>query len=178
MFTVHAGEFLVGQYIESTFKDKRVWLPTKDAGIDLLVTNSTNTKTLGLQVKFSRDFLPIMNLKPSTQKQLKSCTWFNFDRDKLGNSAAHYWIFVLLGFEGRSYDYLIVKPKELLRQLEMIHGASPKYRMYVWVTNQGRAWLARGLKRLAEDQIANNTFTDKSREVTTHLNDWSAIKNL
>ena len=35
MFTVHAGEFLVGQYIEGKLK-KNVWLPTKDVGVDLL----------------------------------------------------------------------------------------------------------------------------------------------
>jgi hypothetical protein len=28
LFTVHAGEFLVGQHIESSFKDKNVWVPT------------------------------------------------------------------------------------------------------------------------------------------------------
>jgi hypothetical protein len=46
MFTLHAGEFLVGQYIEGNFKDKSVWMPTKDVGVDLLVTNAANTKTL------------------------------------------------------------------------------------------------------------------------------------
>jgi hypothetical protein len=65
LFTVHAGEFLVGQHIESTFKDKKVWVPTKDSGVDLLlVTNAENTKAITLQVKFSRDFLPIMKLGP------------------------------------------------------------------------------------------------------------------
>ena len=57
MFTVHAGEFLVGQYIEGKLK-KNVWMPTKDVGVDLLVTNAANTRAVTLQVKFSRDFLP------------------------------------------------------------------------------------------------------------------------
>jgi hypothetical protein len=38
IFTVHAGEFLAGQYIEREFK-KNVWVPRKDTGIDLLVTD-------------------------------------------------------------------------------------------------------------------------------------------
>ena len=71
LFTVHAGEFLVGQHIEKEFKDKSVWVPTKDKGIDLLVTNSGNTKAVTLQVKFSRDFLPIMKLNPAAQRQLR-----------------------------------------------------------------------------------------------------------
>ena len=67
IFTVHAGEFLVGQHIESSFKDKRVWVPTKDIGIDLLVTNFDNSKSISLQVKFSRNFLPIKKLPLETQ---------------------------------------------------------------------------------------------------------------
>ena len=59
LFTVHAGEFLVGQHIERKFKRTNVWVPTKDVGVDLLVTNATSTKAVSLQVKFSRDFLPI-----------------------------------------------------------------------------------------------------------------------
>jgi hypothetical protein len=68
IFTVHAGEFLVGQYIESRFKGTNVWVPTKDRGFDLLITNGTHKKTLSLQVKFSRDFLPTMKLEPSALK--------------------------------------------------------------------------------------------------------------
>ena len=45
MFTIHAGEFLVGQHIELFFKDKNVWVPTKGSGIDLLVANSLNKKS-------------------------------------------------------------------------------------------------------------------------------------
>jgi len=50
IFTVHAGEFLVGQHIESKFKDKNVWVPTKDLGLDLLVTNKSNKRALSVQV--------------------------------------------------------------------------------------------------------------------------------
>lgn len=72
MFTVHAGEFLVGQYIEERFKNKNVWVPTKDLGIDLLVTNRTRQESMALQVKFSRDFLPTMTLNAGILRQLRS----------------------------------------------------------------------------------------------------------
>jgi hypothetical protein len=178
LFTVHAGEFLVGQHIESSFKDKNVWVPTRDLGIDLLVTNSANTKAATLQVKFSRDFLPIMKLEVSAQKQLRSCTWFKLDQKKLTQSAAHYWVLVLLGFEEHSYDYLIIEPKALMRRLETIHGVFQRYQTYVWVTKQQRAWLTRGISKADQERIANNAFEDKSRDVTAHLNDWSAIRSL
>ncbi|GAG73038.1 unnamed protein product [marine sediment metagenome] len=53
MFTIHAGEYLVGSYIEEKLKDFNVWVPSKDKGVDLLVTDSKNKKTVSLQVKFS-----------------------------------------------------------------------------------------------------------------------------
>lgn len=178
LFTIHAGEFLVGQYIDKNFKDKKVWVPTKDTGIDLLITNSAPTRAVALQVKFSRDFLPTGRLEPFSQKQLRTFTWFTLDRKHLVRSTAHYWVFVLLGFEKNSYDYLIIKPKELLRRLEEIHGVSTRYDPYVWVTKQDQAWLARDLKKADEERIANSTYRNKSRDVTRHLNDWSAIKDL
>ena len=39
LFTIHAGEFLVGEYISRKLKrDFDVWLPVQDTGVDLLVT--------------------------------------------------------------------------------------------------------------------------------------------
>jgi hypothetical protein len=179
IFTVHAGEFLVGQHIESSFKNKRVWVPTKDIGIDLLVTNQDNSKSVSLQVKFSRDFLPIKKLPLETQARLRSCTWFSFDRKRLSESPARYWVLVLLSFEKKSYDYLLITPQELLRRLEAIHGVSPRYQVYVWVTKRDRAWLARGLKKADEAQIANGTFRDELRDVTRYLEEhWSLIRDL
>src|SRR6266581_2772997 len=57
IFSIHAGEYLVGTHIEENYKNLNVWLPTKDTGIDLLVTDQTNSKNVSLQVKFSKDFL-------------------------------------------------------------------------------------------------------------------------
>ncbi len=37
LFTIHAGEYLVGERIEKNFKEWNVWIPSKDTGIDLLV---------------------------------------------------------------------------------------------------------------------------------------------
>jgi hypothetical protein len=53
LFTVHAGEYLVGDHIERTYPGWNVWVPSKDTGVDLLVTDKRNQKTVSLQVKFS-----------------------------------------------------------------------------------------------------------------------------
>jgi hypothetical protein len=57
LFTVHAGEFLVAHEIESEFPRVNLWVPAKDTGVDLLVSDKSNKTTLSLQVKFSRDYL-------------------------------------------------------------------------------------------------------------------------
>jgi hypothetical protein len=176
MFTIHAHEFLVGQYIESKFKDKNVWVPTKDTGIDLLVTNAVNTEAVSLQVKYSRDFLPIMKLESAVFRQLRSRTWFRIERDSLIKSTARYWVFVLLGFEKHSCDYLIIEPQVMARKLTAVHGPLPLYQIYVCVTDKGRAWLTRGLKGSDYRAIANDAFGDADRDVSPHLNNWAAIQ--
>jgi hypothetical protein len=178
IFTVHAGEFLVGQHIESNFRDAQVWVPTKDIGVDLLVTNQANTNATGLQVKFSRDFLPTMKLEPSTLAALKSCTWFSLDREKIAKSVANVWVLVLLGFEKKTYDYLIVRPSDLLHRLNGLHGHSKRYQVYVWVTKNGRAWLTRGLEKRDQQRIAQGAFDDEQREISNQLNMWSEIEAL
>jgi len=58
IFTIHAGEFLVGDFIEQHFRNTNVWLPSKDSGVDLLVTNKKNQVTVSLQLKFRHTPLP------------------------------------------------------------------------------------------------------------------------
>jgi len=80
LFTIHAGEYLVGSHIENKFKDLRVWIPSKDTGIDLLVSNADNSKAMSIQVKFSKDF--------SHQTKSLSCGWWTLNEQKLADSTA------------------------------------------------------------------------------------------
>ncbi len=70
LFTIHAGEYLVGSHIENQFKDWRVWIPSKDTGIDLLVSNADNSKTASIQVKFQKTFWSHM------ENQIIRANWF------------------------------------------------------------------------------------------------------
>ena len=184
LFTVHGGEFLVGQHIEAAFKEKSVWIPTKDVGIDLLVANTGYTRVMTLQVKFSRDFLPAMKLKPSVLKELRSCTWFTVTREKLKKSPARLWVFVLLGFEAMTYDYIVIEPTILLDRLDQISQYKHEERnsrpcqIYIWVTQHERAWLTRGLKKAEQESIAKETFESPSRDLTHYLNNWAVIEEL
>jgi hypothetical protein len=97
LFTIHAGEYLVGSHIEQQFRRVNVWVPSRDTGVDLLVSDRRNRRAVSLQVKFSKDFL-VTHMGPVFQKDLRSCGWWTIDQNKLQDSPADFWVFVLHGF--------------------------------------------------------------------------------
>lgn len=74
LFTIHGGEYLVGSYIERHFKRVNVWVPSRDTGVDLLVSDPRNRRPVSLQVKFSKDYL-VTDMGPEFQKPLRVCGW-------------------------------------------------------------------------------------------------------
>jgi len=48
IFTIHAGEYLAATEIQKTFRDLQVWIPSKDTGIDLLVTDARQNRVASL----------------------------------------------------------------------------------------------------------------------------------
>ncbi len=110
LFTIHAGEYLVGSHIEQHLRDPNgdkvnVWVPSKDTGIDLLVTDKTNNKTSSLQVKFSKDFL-LTHGRPEYRDKLLSCGWWTLNREKIHESSADYWVFVLHTHNKKDMQYV------------------------------------------------------------------------
>jgi hypothetical protein len=177
LFTIHAGEFIVGDYIERKFRRVKIWLPSKDTGVDLLLTDSKNQKALSLQIKFSRDFLTT-HMPVIYQKPLRACGWWSLNRKKIDNSQADYWVFVLVGFERRSTDFVIIKPSELLARLNSIHGNLTTIQSYLWITEKKKCWEARGLKRPDQLKIAQGQYTDNDRDFSEYLNNWSPVQAL
>jgi len=175
IFTIHAGEYLVGSYIEEKFKDFNVWIPSKDTGVDLLLTDSKNKKTVSLQVKFSKDFL-VTNMEDSFQRGLKSCGWWTLNQDKIKQSFADFWIFVLHSFNQKNKQYVIIEPEELLKKLTKLHGNVKTIQCYLWVTEKNKCWEARGLKKKEQILIANHIYDNKDRDFTKYLNNWELIK--
>jgi hypothetical protein len=177
IFTIHAGEFLVGEYLERTFKNVQIWVPAKDSGIDLLITNSRNTKAVSLQVKFSRDFLTT-HMETIFQQPMRACGWFTLNRAKIANSSADYWVFVLIGSKKRSHDFAVLRPLDLLSRFDIIHGEQRTIQSYIWVTESERCWETRNLKREDRLRIAHNTFENADRDFTKYLNDWATVRDL
>ena len=177
IFTIYAGEFMVGAYLEGKFKKKiNVWVPTKDIGVDLLVTNSRNTRVVSFQVKFSRDYLTTA-ISAEFQDPMRACSWFKLNRDKIVKSPANFWVFALIGSKKRTRDYVVIKPADLLKRLNRIHGKQGE-NIYIWVTEAGRCWETRGLSKSKLLEIANSTFLDTNRDLTPYLNNWKMIENM
>jgi hypothetical protein len=177
LFSVHAGEYLTGSHIERHFRRVNVWVPAKDTGVDLLVSDRSNRQSVSLQVKFSKDWL-VTDVGPEFQRTLRACGWWTLNRDKLKNSVATYWVFVLQGFASRSIDFLVAPPRELLRRLERIHGRREIIQTYLWITDNNRCWETRGLKKAEQLHIASGLFTNRVRDFSDWLNEWSAVARL
>jgi hypothetical protein len=172
LFTLHAGEYLVGAFLEKTFKRANVWVPLKDTGVDLLVSDEMNRRAVSLQVKFSKGFL-VTHMKPGFQQQLRACGWWSLNRDKLVKSRADYWVFVLQGFASRSTDFVVIPREQLLETLSAVHGGRKTMQSYIWVTQGKRCWETRGLRGSDQLQVAAGDYRHPHRDLTKWLNNWA-----
>jgi hypothetical protein len=179
IFSIHAGEYLVATHIEENLKDLNVWVPSKDTGVDLLVTNKTNSKTVSLQVKFSKDFLGSLGESTSEAivSRVKAGGWWTFKREKLACSPADLWILVLYRFTQRDYDFVIIEPEELWKRYSQIGGSKETIQSYVWVTLSKRCWETRGLSKQQQDAVARDEYTNSVRDLSGYLNNWKSVEN-
>jgi hypothetical protein len=180
IFTIHAGEYLAGSHIEQNLRcpkgDKvNVWIPSKDTGIDFLLTDKTNKNTTSIQVKFSRDFL-ITDGTNLHQRKLLSCGWWTLNREKIQSSKADYWVLVVHTFNQKNMQYIIITPKELLARMSGIHPNANKLQTYLWVTQDHQCWEMRGLKRKEQDSIIKGEqIIEKQRDFSEYLNNWNPL---
>ena len=180
LFTIHAGEYLAGSYIENNLRDSNgekvnLWIPSKDTGIDFLITDKSNKFTTSIQVKFSKDFL-ITHGRKEYQKHLLSHGWWTLDRKKIVESKADYWIFVLHTFNSKNMQYIILSPAELYKRLNSIHPNSKRLQTYLWVSKDKKCWETRGLKKHeTDDLVLNNGTTTQDRDFSPFLNNWSVL---
>jgi len=177
IFTIHAGEYLLGSSIEGKFKNLNVWVPTKDTGIDLLVSDAANKTTISYQVKFSKDFL-VTHMSDIFQSGLEACGWWTLNREKIRKSKADFWAFVLQAFNRRTQHYIVIRPADLLERLASIHGSPKTLQTYFWVTRRNKCWETRGLKRSDQVLVANDAFKDEVRDFSAYLNRWTELERL
>lgn len=183
VFTIHEGEYLVGSYIESEFNKINLWVPSKDTGIDLLISNSLNSRFLTLQIKYSKDYLETHPpLKHNIyQENLKACSWFKISKNQIKNSKAELWVFIICSVHEKNIKnmhYIVIQPKDLLNKLTKIHGDSETYWLYFWITQKGKCWEVRGLNKKELNLITNDSYNNAKRDFSTYLNNWKKIEEL
>ena len=175
LFTIHAGEYLVGLHIQKRLK-LNAWIPAKDTGIDMLVTNRENARAVSLQVKYGKDFLP--EKTAALREKLRCLSWFTLNWKKLDESKADYWVFVLRGFDSDDSDFVVIPTGELRRRMAELHGTDPKLQSYLCSTKTDQCWETRGPKGDSiQMQIANGTYQNPARDFSEYMNDkgWSAL---
>lgn len=179
IFTIHAGEFLVGEHIENEYPQLNVWVPTKDSGIDLLVTNKKDaSKSVSIQVKMSRDYKPV-HATDDFSRELKAGGWLTLSHEKIQKSTAEYWVFILVSHQReKKPEYIIIPPSELLRRLVKIHGELKSYHFYPWVLKSRIALQGRGLKKKDKAQIAGGSYSLGERDLTDYLGNWTPLDKI
>lgn len=174
LFTIHAGEFLVGEYISRALKGKfDVWLPVQDTGVDLLLTPSvprTKVRPLTLQVKFSRSFPAKIQ-----QPEFLARGWFTLQPTKILKSRADVWIFVVLTMRHDPH-FILVPLNELKRR---IPRPIPRiWHMYLTIYRGSRAFDTRGLRSQEILACPLRGVKDLRRDYTACLENWSLLTNL
>ncbi len=155
-------------------------MPAKDTGLDLLVTDSKCKRTVSLQVKFSKDF-NVTHRSALFQNKLRASGWWTHQAQKIGKSAADFWVLVLpSSIDPREISFIIIPPTELLRRFHAIFGR-PNHRTdsYLWVTKTHRCWEARGLRKEDQDRIAFDKPPEEGpgeRDFSEYLNAWHQIE--
>ena len=177
VYTIHAGEYFVGSHIEKIRSKWHIWIPSKDTGVDLLLSNSKNSKTVSIQVKSSKDYSPDFN-NPVHQRKLVGSSYFNLNTAKLSNSQAELWVFVIHSFKLNKYHYVIIKPKDLSKRFKRIHNVNQNIRSYLWITKGKECWETRGLKKAQQEAILNNDTNeiDENRNFSQFLNNWESLE--
>jgi len=181
LFTIHAGEYLFGEHVEKIYPTLRLWIPSKDTGIDFLVTDKLNKNTVSVQVKMSKDYRP--NFADSAfDKNLVAGGWFVFSHSALQDSPADIWSMILVSHERKAKPTFInIPPNELLARLIDIHGVRKSYHVYPWLFREGshkQCIEGRGMNKKDKEDFANNQFYLGSRDITQYHENWDFLNIL
>jgi hypothetical protein len=177
LFTLHAGEYLTGCEIERQLGAKvNLWVPSKDEGIDILITDRMNKRMTSIQVKYSRDFIRLVK-DNARRKALRSGGWWTFNRLKLKNSKADFWVLLTYDGFGKESDFIVIPPKDLLRIYDRTGRKQRIIQSYVWVTkNRNLAIEGRDLTKEKSIDMIEGKISAGIRDLTPYLANWDQIR--
>jgi hypothetical protein len=175
IFTIHAGEYLFGNAVEARFPKLRNWIPSKDNGIDFLITDEFCKEPLSIQVKYSKDF-NWSHGNPKLKPHVKSIGWYSLTREKIELSKADYW--VLVNYDGmrRDADFLFIKPSELLTKFDSLGRSGKRIESYILITNENNCYETRGIGKKQLESILIGELDNTNRDLKSYLSNWNIIK--
>lgn len=172
IFTIHEGEFLVGDLITRRFgKRLDVWVPAKDSGVDLLVTDKQRKKPpVGLQVKFSRSY----KFLPELAGHVRATSWFRLDPTKIKTSQADVWVFVIITLKHEQH-FVLIPTRDLAKRIPK--GVGKRWDLYLWVYPSHKCYNMRGARK--QDRLAalEAGVPDKARDFTKWLESWDLLES-
>jgi len=173
IFTIHEGEFLVGDHINRKFGRKyNVWVPTKDSGVDLLVTRKTGGgKPVGLQVKFSRSF----DTSDELTRHVLATSWYTLDPKKVRQSQADLWVFVFMTLRHERY-FVLLPTSELRKRIPRSCGA--KWNLYLWAYADGSCYQVRDLNLEGRLNAVHRGVQDRYRDFSNWFENWQLLEKL
>jgi len=171
IFTIHEGEFLVGDHINRRLGHKYdVWVPTKDSGIDLLVTRKQQRgKAVGLQVKFSRCF----SIREELARHLIATSWFTLEPKKIRQSRADLWVFVVMTLKHQQH-FVVIPTRELRKRLP--RNAGKKWHVYLWVYDNRTCYQVRNLSSEQKFDTMHRGVRDRRHDFTEWLENWKLLE--
>jgi hypothetical protein len=174
IFTVHAGEFLVGDHINRKFKSQLdVWLPTKDRGADLLVTRRDGKgKSVALQVKFSRSF---HEHDEEYGPHVLATSWYVLDTKKVRDSPAQVWVFVFMTLKMEKH-FVLIPTRDLQKRIP--RGCGSKWHLYLWACRDDRCYQVRYLDPDARTYAVTHGVKDQALDFSEWVNNWSLLRRL
>jgi hypothetical protein len=175
IFTVDAGEYLVGEKLER--RGLRVWVPSKDAGVDLLVMDRAIRRSVRLQVKMSRDYSDKDSGKIGAE--IEASGFFSVWIERLRKDAADFWVFVIVGAKLKKGQFLFIRPGDLFGRLSKLKEKKNRpQHFFLWIAKDGRCWETEGLSRDDLRKIALGKYKNPLRDLTPIVRDWSAIEKM
>lgn len=178
LFTVHAGEFVFGDYVEKNFKSLKLWIPTKDTGIDFLVTDYATKLTVSIQVKMSRDYRPFM-ADNEFDSNLTAAGWLVLSHSSLETSSASIWSIILYSHERKSKPvFIIIPPRQLLQKLVFTHGKRKNYHLYPWLFADGRCIEGRGMAKRDKEAFIEKRYDIGARDLSAFYNNWNFLSQI
>jgi hypothetical protein len=171
IFTIHEGEFLVGDHINRKLGKKyNVWVPTKDSGVDLLVTRKGGAgKPVGLQVKFSRSF----DIYPELDRHVIATSWFVLEPKKIRKSQADLWVFAIMTL--RHEQHFVVIPKREL-QKRIPRNPGKRWTLYLWVYGNESCYQVRDLPKNEKLDTVHRGVRDRHRDFSEWMEKWNLLE--